>query len=228
MSTRAPPTWSSGACGCSPTCGTRPTPTTRSAAPPPAPARRACSAGLALKRRWQHSAPGGGQAHRPAQHRHGHQRAGVLGEVRQLTGTSRPGWSRWKATGYTSTADEAVEHVRREHHRRGRHPRLHLRRQLRAGRRDLRGARRLTAEHRARHPGARRRRLRRDGRAILRSRPGVGLPPPPSRLDQHLRPQVRAGLPRRRLGGVARHRRLYQRTWYSGSTTSVARCRPSR
>ena len=40
------------------------------------------------------------------------------------------------------TPDEAVDAVRREHHRRGRRPGFDLRRQLRAGRGDLRGARR--------------------------------------------------------------------------------------
>ena len=42
--------------------------------------------GLALKRRWQQRAQGRGQADRQAEHRHGHQRPGVLGEVRELLG----------------------------------------------------------------------------------------------------------------------------------------------
>ena len=42
--------------------------------------------GLALKRRWQQRAGGRGQAGRPAEPRHGHQRPGLLGEVRQLLG----------------------------------------------------------------------------------------------------------------------------------------------
>ena len=57
---------------------------------------------------------------------------------------------------------------------------------------------------RARHPGARRRRLRRDDRAVPRSRPRVGLPAPPRRLHQHVGPQVRLGLPGRRLDRLAR------------------------
>jgi glutamate decarboxylase len=40
--------------------------------------------GLALKRRWRHRAPGRGRAGRPAQPRHGRQRADLLGEVRRL------------------------------------------------------------------------------------------------------------------------------------------------
>ena len=42
--------------------------------------------GLALKRRWQQRARGRGQADRQAEHRDGHQRPGLLGEVRQLLG----------------------------------------------------------------------------------------------------------------------------------------------
>ena len=63
------------------------------------------------------------------------------------------------------------------------------------------------SDERARHPGPRRRRLRRDDRAVPRSRPRVGLPAPARRLDQHVGPQVRAGVPRRRLGRLARRRR---------------------
>ena len=65
----------------------------------------------------------------------------------------------------------------------------------------------LAAAHGPRHPRARRRGLRRHDRALLRPRAGVGLPPPPGRLDQHVRPQVRPRAPRRRLGGLARPRR---------------------
>ena len=83
-------------------------------------------------------------------------------------------------------------------------PRLHLRRLLRAGRGAVRGAGRPAGADRAGRPGARRRRVRRDGRAVPRRGPGVGLPAAAGGLDQHLGAQVRAGLPGRRLGAVAR------------------------
>jgi hypothetical protein len=67
-------------------------------------------------------------------------------------------------------------------------------------------ARRAAGEDRPRHPGARGRRLRRHGRALHRPRAGLGLPPAARRLDQHLGAQVRARLPGRRLGAVARRR----------------------
>ena len=122
----------------------------------------------------------------------------------------------------------AVAALRREHHRRRRDPRLDLRRQLRAGRRDRRRAGRARGRRRAGRPGARRRRVRRDDRAVPRPGPGVGLPAAAGGVDQHLGPQVRPGLPGRRLGAVARHRRTCPRSWSSTSTTWAATCRPSR
>ena len=64
----------------------------------------------------------------------------------------------------------------------------------------------LAGAHRARHPGARRRRLGRVRRAVPRPGSGVGLPAAAGGLDQRLGPQVRAGVPGRRLGRVARRR----------------------
>ena len=52
--------------------------------------------------------------------------------------------------------------LRREHHRRRPRPRLHVRRELRAGGGDLRGARHAPGRHRPRRPRARRRRRRAD------------------------------------------------------------------
>ena len=65
----------------------------------------------------------------------------------------------------------------------------------------------IQAEHRPRHQDPRRRRLRCDGRPVLPARPGVGLPDRSRELDQHLRPQVRAGVPGCGLGRLAEHRR---------------------
>ena len=64
----------------------------------------------------------------------------------------------------------------------------------------------------ARHPRARRRRVGRVHRAVHRPRSRVGLPAAARRLDQHVRPQVRARLSGRRLGRVARRRRRCPRT----------------
>ena len=135
----------------------------------------------------------------------GRQRAGLLGEVLPVLGRR--------------AADRADERrpvpprrrarrraVRRGHHRRGGHPRLDVRRQLRAGRRDRRRARRARGRRRSRRAGARGRRVRRHDRAVPGSRAGVGLPAAAGGLDQHVRPQVRPGLSRRGLGVVARLR----------------------
>ena len=105
---------------------------------------------------------------------------------------------------YHLGAERGGRAVRREHDRRGRDPRLDLRRQLRAGRGDRRGARRARERQGPRRPAARRRRLGRLRRAVHPARARVGLPDPAGAVDQRLRPQVRARLPRRRLGGLAR------------------------
>ena len=116
--------------------------------------------GLALKRRWQKRASSRGQAGRQAEPRHGNQRPGLLGEVRQLLGRRDAA----RADGGRSLQPlgrGGREALRREHDRRRRDPRLDLRRVLRAGRGDLRRARRIRAGDRARRPGPRGRRLRR-------------------------------------------------------------------
>ena len=85
-------------------------------------------------------------------------------------------------------------------------PRLHVRRQLRAGREIAAALDELQERKGLDVPvhvdGA----SGGDGRAVPRPRSGVGLPAAPGRLDQHLGPQVRAGLPGRRLGRLARRR----------------------
>ena len=102
-------------------------------------------------------AAGRRQAGRPAQHRHGHQRPGVLGEVRQLLGGRAAPRARWKGTASTCRPRRRSSAVRREHDRRRRRPGLDVRRLVRAGRGDLPGARRAAGADRPGHPGPRRR-----------------------------------------------------------------------
>ena len=95
--------------------------------------------GLALKRRWQQARRAAGQPTDRAQHRHGRQRAGGVGEVRQLLG----GRAALRAAGGRRLPPhrrppDGVR--RREHDRRRGGPRLDDGRQLRAGAGDLRGA----------------------------------------------------------------------------------------
>ena len=126
--------------------GTRPTPTRRPAARRPARARRRCSAGSRSSAAGSKRRAGRGQAGRQAEHRDGHQRPGLLGEVRQLLGrrdAPRPDGGR----PLQPLRRGGRQALRREHDRRRRDPRLDLRRLVRAGRGDLRRARRL--------PGAR-------------------------------------------------------------------------
>ena len=78
---------------------------------------------------------------------------------------------------------------------------------LRAGAADRRRPRRDPGEDRLRRADPRRRGVRRHDRAVPAARPGLGLPARTGAFDQHLRPQVRPGLPGSRLGGLA-HRRL--------------------
>ena len=63
---------------------------------------------------------------------------------------------------------------------------------------------------------------------FLRPGPGVGLPAPAGAVDQRLGAQVRARLPGRRLGDLARQGGAAAATWSSTSTTSAATCRRSR
>ena len=105
------------------------------------------------------------------------------------------------------SAEEAVEALRREHDRRRRDPRLDVRRLLRAGRGDLRRARRL-----------RRSETGIDVPVHVDGASGAFIAPfldpdlewdfrlPARRVDQRLGPQVRARLPGRRLGRLARRR----------------------
>ena len=88
--------------------------------------------GLALKRRWQQRRKAAGRAHRPAEHRDGDQRPGLLGEVRQLLGRRDAP----RADGgrpLPSLGGGGGRALRREHDRRRRDPRLDVRRLVRAG-----------------------------------------------------------------------------------------------
>ena len=158
--------------------------------------------GLALKRLWQKRR---GEAGKPAdkpEPRHGDQRPGLLGEVRQLLGrrdAARPDGGR----PLPPLGRGGRQALRREHDRRRRDPRLDLRRVVRAHPGDLLGARRPAGTDRTRRPRPRRRGLRSVRRAVHRPGPRMGLPAPAGRLDQRLRPQVRARLPGRRLDRLA-------------------------
>ena len=97
--------------------------------------------GLALKRRWQTRRRADGASNRQAQPRHGDQRPGLLGEVRELLGrrdAPRPHGRR----PLPPLGRRGREAVRREHDRGRRDPGLDVRRILRTGRR--RSARRST------------------------------------------------------------------------------------
>ena len=97
--------------------------------------------GLALKRRWQQRRAADGQAGGQAEPRDGHQRPGLLGEVRELLGRRDAA----RADGgrpLPPLRRGGGEAVRREHDRRRRDPRLDVRRLVRAGAGDLRRARR--------------------------------------------------------------------------------------
>lgn len=138
----------------------------------------------------------------PSQPGDGHQRPGVLGQVLHLLGGGTPAGADGGRP-FPPRPGGGRGAVRREHHRRRRHPRLHLRRVLRAGRRAVRGPGRPPGAHGPGRPGARRRGVGGDGRAVPRRGPGVGLPSGPGGVGQHLRAQVRAGVPGGGLGAVA-------------------------
>ena len=172
-------------------------------------------AGLALKRRWQQARRAAGQVDRPAEHRDGRQRPGGVGEVRQLLG----GRAALRAAGGRRLPPDrrpAARARRREHDRRRRRPRLDDGRQLRAGAGDLRGARRATRPSTgvsvpvhvdAASGGFIAPFLQPDLVWDFRLRAGG--------LDPGLGPQVRARLPGRRLGAVARDASTCPRTWSS-------------
>ena len=163
--------------------------------------------GLALKRRWQHARRAAGQARRPAQHRHGRQRPDLLGQVRQLLRRRAPP----RPDGGRPAAP------RRRRGRRARATRTpsassrsSARRSTAATSRSPTSAPRSTTSQERTGLDVP---VHVDGASGAMIAPFldpelvVGLPPAPRRVDQHVGPQVRPGLPRRRLGGVARPRR---------------------
>ena len=115
------------------------------------------------------------QADRPAEPGDGRQRPGVLGEVLPLLGRrAAAGADGGRALPPRRRGGGRA--VRREHDRRGRDPRLDVRRQLRAGRGDRRARSTSSRRARARRAAARRRRLGRIRRAVHPARARMGLP----------------------------------------------------
>ena len=170
---------------------------------------------------------GGRQADRPPQPRDGRERAGLLGEVLPLLGRRTAP----RADGGRSLPPRrraGGRALRREHDRGGDGARLDLRRQLRAGGRDLRRAGRARIPRRPRRAGPRGRRLGRLHRPVRAARAGVGLPPQAGALDQRLRPQVRARVPGRRLGDLARTGLPAARPRLRSQLPRRAACRRSR
>jgi hypothetical protein len=159
-------------------------------------------AGMALKWKLARAPAGRRQAERQAEPGPGRQRPGGVGEVLPLLGD--------RAALHPDAEGPLRDHARRgdrphrrEHDRRRRHPRHHLHRRVRADRGHPRRAGRAEREDRLADPDARRRGQRRIRRPVPASGPEVGLPPAAGEVDQRLRPQIRPGLPRHRLGGLA-------------------------
>ena len=181
--------------------------------------------GLALKRRWQkRRAAAGEPTDRPNL---------VMGINVQVcwrssptTGTWRCGSCRWRAIASTSPPRRPLHGATRT--RSASWP-SSVRPSTARTSRSRRSATRSTISRPdwVGRAGARRRRIRRLRGAVHRYRSRVGLPAAARDLDQRLRPQVRARLPWRRLGALARPGGL-PTTSCSGSTTSATTCRPSR
>ena len=182
--------------------------------------------GLALKWRWQQRAQGRGQAHRQAEHRHGHQRPGLLGEVRELLGRRAAPRADGRRP-LPSVRGRGGRALRREHDRRRRDPGLDVRRLLRAGEGDLRRARRPPGEDGDRRPAPRRRRIGRVRRAVPRPRPRVGLPACRASPRSTLPATSTASSIPASAGSSGATPTRCPRTSSSGSTTWATTCRPS-
>ena len=167
--------------------------------------------GLALKRLWQHRRRAAGEVDREAEPRDGHQRPGLLGEVRELLGRRDAP----RADGgrpLPSLRRGGREALRREHDRRRRDPRLDVRRLVRAGRR--RSAPPSTICRRAPVSTSR-------STSTARPAPSSRRSPTPSsrgtsasagRVDQRLGPQVRPRLSRASAGSSGVTPRRCRRT----------------
>ena len=168
-------------------------------------------------------AQGGGQVDREAEPRDGHQRPGLLGEVRQLLGRRDAP----RADGgrpLPPLRGGGGEALRREHDRCRRDSRLDVRRLLRADRGDLRGPRRSAGAHRSRHSGARRRRIGRLRGAVRGSRAWHGTSGCRASRRSTRRVTSTGSSTRASAGSSGATPRHCPRTSSSGSTTSATTC----
>ena len=198
------------------------------AARPPGRARPACSPGWRSSGAGSSAAGAAGKATVRAQPGHGRPTSRCAGRSSATTGRSSPA----RAHGGRALPPRGRRPrraLRREHHRRRRHPRVDLRRVLRAGR-GHRAPPWTASRPRtgARHPGARRRGLRRHGRALPRPRPGLGLPAA-SGWPRSTPPATSTAWSTRASGGCCgATTTTCPRSWSSASTTWAATCRRSR
>ncbi len=182
---------------------------------------------LSLKWKWRERREAAGKATDSPQPRLRRRRARRVGEVLPLLrrrAADRPARARQvhdRPRGRGATR-------RREHDRRGRRARHDLHRARRRHPRDQRPARRPQERQGPGRADPRRRRLRRLRLAVPVPRLGVGLPPGAGPLDQRLRPQVRARLPRHRLARSSERRATSPRISSSTRTTSASATPPSR
>ena len=163
--------------------------------------------GLALKWRWRERMRAAGRPSDAAEPRRRASTSRSAGRSSAATGTSSRVSCRWRATATRSAPPRRRRCATRT---RSASPRSSARPSTAATSRSPRSPRRSTQlerERRHRRPDPRRRRLRRLHRAVPPAGPRVGLPDPAGAVDQRLRAQVRARLPGRRLGAVARPRR---------------------
>ncbi len=165
----------------------------------------------------------GRAAHRPPEHRHGRQRAGVLAQV-------RPYWDveqrlvPMEGERYMLGPEEAVAQCDENtigvvgilgSTFTGEYEPIA---QIAAALDDLQERTGLDVPI---HVDARQRRVR---GPLHPARPAVGLPRGAGQVDQRLGAQVRPGAARRGLDHLARHAPSCPRSWCSRSTTSAARC----
>ena len=186
-------------------------------------------AGMALKRRWmqaQRREPLSGRG--PAEPRSWAPTSRCAGRSSATSGRSRRAWCRWRATASTWTRQSAAELCDENTIGVVGDPRLDLRRVVRAGGGDLRGARRAPGADRAGHPGPCGRRVRRDDRARSSTRSWSGTSGCRGSPRSTPRGTSTAWSTRASAGRCGAIRTRCPRSWSSGSTTWAATCRPSR